>query len=184
MKKILFLIFLTIPNISMSYETARYEVIKTISKKIEIREYKDLVLATISTKEGSESNNFRTLFKFISGENEQDQKIKMTTPVFQENAQNEKSMSFVMPDRFNENNLPKPKNKNVKTEYIKNTKFIAIRFSGRATDKNFNKYQKVLENAIEENGLEADLINPINAYYNSPWTIPLFKKNEVLFRLN
>ena len=51
MKKILFLIFITIPNIAMSYETARYEVVKTISKKIEIREYKDLVLATISTKE-------------------------------------------------------------------------------------------------------------------------------------
>jgi len=51
MKRILFLILLVLPNVAMSYETARYEVIKTISKKIEIREYKDLVLATISTKE-------------------------------------------------------------------------------------------------------------------------------------
>lgn len=184
MKRILFLILLILPNVAMSYETARYEVVKTISKKIEIREYKDLVLAKISTKEGSENNNFRTLFKFISGKNEQDQEIKMTTPVFQENIQNEKSMSFVMPDIFNENNLPKPKNKNVKIEYIKNTKFIAIRFSGRAIDKNFSKYQKILEKVIAKNNIKADLSNPINAYYNSPWTIPFFKRNEVLFELN
>ncbi|MFT4718529.1 MAG: hypothetical protein ACI9IL_000863 [Rickettsiales bacterium] len=184
MKKILFLIFLTIPNIAVSSETAKYEVIKTISSKIEIREYKDLVLAEISTKEESQNNNFRALFKFISGENERDQEIKMTTPVFQNNIQDRESMSFVMPDRFNNNNIPKPKNKNIKIKILKNTKFIAIRFSGRAVDKNFNKYQKVLERAIEENGLKADLENPINAYYNAPWTIPFFKRSEVLFRLN
>lgn len=184
MKKILFFIFLTIPNIVMSSETAKYEVIKTISSKIEIREYKDLVLAKISTKKKSQNNNFRALFKFISGENEQDQKIKMTTPVFQNNIQDREFMSFVMPDRFNENNLPKPKNKNIKIKILKNTKFIAIIFSGRAVDKNFNKYQKVLERAIEENGLKVDLENPINAYYNAPWTIPFLKRNEVLFRLN
>ena len=168
----------------MSYETAKYEVIKIISDKTEIREYKDLVLATISTKEESQNNNFRTLFKFISGENEKDQEIKMTTPVFQENIKNQESMSFVMPDRFNKGNLPKPKNQNIKIELLKNTKFIAIKFSGRAVDKNFNKYQKILENTIEENSLEADLTNPINAYYNPPWTIPFFKRNEVLFKLN
>ena len=184
MKKILFLIFLIIPNIAMSYETAKYEVTKTISDKVEIREYKDLVLATISTGEESQNNNFRTLFKFISGENEQNEEIKMTTPVFQENIQNQESMSFVMPDRFNNNNLPKPKNKNIKIESLKNAKFIAIRFSGRAIDKNFSKYQQILEKVIEENNIKVDLTTPINAYYNAPWTIPFFKRNEVLFKLN
>jgi hypothetical protein len=184
MKKILFLIFLTIPNVAMSYETAKYEVTKAISEKIEIREYKNMVLATISTDDKSQNNNFRTLFKFISGENEQDQEIKMTTPVFRQNIGNKQSMSFVMPDSFAKGSIPKPDNKNIKIELLENTKFIAIRFSGRSTDKNFNKYQKVLKRAIEENGLKADLENPINAYYNSPWTIPFFKKNEVLFKLN
>ncbi|MBT4922344.1 MAG: heme-binding protein [Rickettsiales bacterium] len=184
MKKILFLILLIIPNIAMSYETAKYEVAKTISDKIEIREYKNMVLATISTDEESPNNNFRTLFKFISGGNNQEQEIKMTTPVFQQNVSNKQSMSFVMPDSFAKGAIPKPNNKNIKIEILKNTKFIVIRFSGRSVDKNFNKYQKVLESAIEENGLKADLDNPINAYYNAPWTIPSFKRNEVLFRLN
>jgi hypothetical protein len=184
MKKILFFIFLTIPNVAMSYETASYEVIKALSNKIEIREYKNMVLATISTDEESQNNNFRTLFKFISGGNEEQQEIKMTTPVFQQNINNKQSMSFVMPDRFVKGDIPKPNNKNIKIELLENTKFIVIGFSGRATDNNFNKYQKVLERAIEENDLKADLSTPINAYYNAPWTIPFFKRNEVLFRLN
>jgi hypothetical protein len=184
MKKILFLILLTIPNVAMSYETAKYEVTKVISDKIEIREYKNMVLATISTDDKSQNNNFRTLFKFISGGNEQEQEISMTTPVFRQNINNKKSMSFVMPDSFAKGAIPKPNNKNIKIELLENTKFIVIRFSGRAIDKNFNKYQKVLESAIKENGLKADLDNPINANYNAPWTIPFFKRNEVLFRLN
>jgi len=184
MKKILFLMLLTIPNVAMSYETAKYEVTKVISKKIEIREYKNMVLATISTNEESQNNNFRTLFKFISGGNEQEQEISMTTPVFRQNINNKQSMSFVMPDSFAKGSTPKPNNKNIKIELLKNTKFIVIRFSGRSVDKNFNKYQKILESAIKENGLNADLENQINAYYNAPWTLPFFKRNEVLLRLN
>jgi DNA gyrase inhibitor GyrI len=184
MRAVLFLIFLTIPNIAMSYETAKYEVTKTISDKIEIREYKNIVLATISQDGESQNNNFRTLFKFISGSNEREQEIKMTTPVFRQNISNKQSTSFVMPDSFVKDSIPKPNNKNIKIELLENTKFIVIRFSGRAVDKNFNKYQRILESAIKENGLKADLKNPINAYYNAPWTIPFFKRNEVLLRLN
>ncbi|MFT6077839.1 MAG: hypothetical protein ACJA02_000964 [Myxococcota bacterium] len=183
MKNIIFLIFLIIPNVAMSYETAKYEIIKTLSDKIEIREYEDLLLMKISAVDESQNNNFRSLFKFISGENDKDQKIKMTTPVFQENIQNQKTMSFVMPGSFDKDNIPKPNNKNIKIEYLKNVKFIAIRFSGRSTDKNFNKYQKILEGVIKENSIEVDLENPVNAYYNQPWTFPFLKRNEVLLRL-
>jgi hypothetical protein len=184
MKKILSLILLTIPNIAMSYETAKYEVVKVISDKIEIREYTHMTLATISTDDKSQNNNFRTLFKFISGDNEQEQEISMTTPVFRQNIRNKRSMSFVMPDRFSKGSIPKPNNKDIKIKLLENAKFIVIRFSGRSVDRNFNKYQKALERAVEENALKADLKNPINAYYNAPWTIPFLKRNEVLFRLN
>jgi hypothetical protein len=184
MKKIIFLIFLIIPNVAMSYETAEYKVIKNISDKIEIREYKDLVLATMSTNEGkSSNNNFRTLFKFISGENKKDQEIKMTTPVFKGNIRNQQSMSFVMPKSFSEGNFPIPNNQNIKIELLKNITFIAIKFSGRSTDKKFNKYQKILEEVIQKNNIKADLESPINAYYNAPWTLPFFKRNEVLFKI-
>ena len=168
----------------MAYETAEYQIIKTISNKIEIREYKNLVLATTSRNENiSQNSNFRTLFKFITGDNKENQKIEMTTPVFQKNIQNQSNMSFVMPSNFDKNNTPKPNSKNIKIEFLKNLKFIAIRFSGRSNDKNFNKHKKILEGVIQEKNIKVDLINPINAYYNSPWTLPFFRRNEILFQI-
>jgi hypothetical protein len=184
MKKILFLFFLINPSYSMSYETAQYEIIKKISDNIEIRKYNNLLLAEIS-QEDSQNSNFRALFKFISGGNSQEKKISMTTPVFQETrADNNNVMSFVMPGIFNQNNMPQPTNKNIKIKSFKNSKFIVIEFSGRATDSNFKKYKSELEQAIKENEIRgADLLNPINAYYNSPWTLPFLKRNEVLLKL-
>jgi hypothetical protein len=184
MKTLIFLIFLIFPKIAMSYETAQYEVTKVISDKIEIRNYKELVLATKSQNaKGSKNSNFRALFKFISGENKQDQEIKMTTPVFKQNIDSDKTMSFVLPKNFNKKNTPQPSDQGIKIEFLKNVNFIAIEFSGRSTQKNFNKYQAILEKEIKNSKINADLSNPINAYYNSPWTLPFLKRNEVLFRV-
>ena len=107
----------------------------------------------------------------------------MTIPVFQENLADIKRMSFVIPSKYNQEQIPQPINKNIKIRFLKNAKFIAIVFSGRSTDKKFAKYQKILKKIISENNIKADLTNPINGYYNSPWTIAFFKRNEVLFRI-
>ncbi len=184
MKKIFLFILLIIPNTAMSYKTAQYKVIQIISEKIEVREYKNLTLATVTANEDSKNNNFRILFKFISGNNEQNQEIKMTTPVFQEKILNKRSMSFVMPDEFNHNNIPKPVNRNISIENLENVRFIAIRFSGRSSDDNFTKYQTILEETIKENNIKLYSDNPTKAYYNSPWTIPFLKRNEVLYQLS
>ena len=182
MKKLLFCIFVLIPNIAMAYEAAKYEVSKIISDEVEIREYEKMVLATIATNaETSQNDNFRALFDFISGENSEEESIKMTIPVFQKSNKKQKIMSFVMPAEFKVSDLPRPNNTNIEFEIIEDAKFIAIRFSGRSTDENFAKYQKILEEDIKKHDISADLTKPINAYYNSPWTLPFLKRNEVLF---
>lgn len=89
-----------------------------------------------------------------------------------------------MPTDFKESNLPKPTDKNIKIENIKNQRFIAITFSGRSNDGNFGEYQEILVKKIKLENIKADLENPIRAYYNHPWTLPFFKRNEVLFKLN
>ncbi|MDA0902598.1 MAG: heme-binding protein, partial [Proteobacteria bacterium] len=66
---------------------------------------------------------------------------------------------------------------------IEDKKFIAIRFSGRAIDANFEKHKQILLQKIAQEKLDADLDNPIRAYYNNPWTLPFLKRNEVLFAL-
>ena len=66
---------------------------------------------------------------------------------------------------------------------IDNIHYIAIKFSGRASDSNFGKKQKILEEVIAKNQINIISKNPIYAYYNSPWTLPFLKRNEVLYQI-
>jgi len=183
MLKILFMVLLFSFNNAHANEEAQYEVIEVISDKIEIRNYPHLKLATVRSSLQSANNNFRDLFNFISGGNSEKQKIKMTIPVFQISEKNENIMSFVLPYKFNNKELPLPDNKNIKIEELNNSKFIVLRFSGRANLTNFLEQQKILEEIIAKKKIKADLTKPIRAYYNTPWTLPFLKRNEILFRL-
>ncbi len=65
---------------AMAYEEANYEVVFK-NEVYEIRKYSDR-LAVETMKSGIDSN-FRKLFNYISGRNDTQEKIKMTTPVTQ-----------------------------------------------------------------------------------------------------
>ena len=74
-----------------AYESAEYTVVEA-EKPYEVREYPELKLATtgMSTTSPGSNGSFMRLFKYISGANEQEQKVEMTTPVFMEAASGEK----------------------------------------------------------------------------------------------
>ncbi len=82
------------------YESAPY---KTISSDgaFEIREYPEIVVATATMKNGNNNQNsgFMSLFRYISGKNEAEQKIAMTTPVFSKTGGDLQEMSFVLPEK-------------------------------------------------------------------------------------
>ena len=80
MKKILSIIVLglIISSNAMAYEEANYEIVKT-NKVYEIRKYSDRL--AIETATSNQNSGFRKLFNYISGNNETNEKIKMTTPV-------------------------------------------------------------------------------------------------------
>lgn len=177
------MVLLIFTHHAYAYEEAEYEVIERISKNIEIRSYPYLTLATSKIYNKSANNNFRNLFNFISGDNSEKLKINMTIPVLRIEEQNMQIMSFVLPQKFNKEKLPQPNNKNIKIEELINNKFIVLRFSGRANLRNFTKYQKILENFIVTKEINAEIDKPIKAYYNTPWTLPFLKRNEILFRL-
>jgi hypothetical protein len=180
--KIFPLLFLFSGNV-FAYESAPYEIAKQISKNIEIRKYENLILAEVSTKD-NEDSAFRILFKFISGGNEKEQEIKMTTPVFQESNKNQSTMSFVMPAKYKMADLPKPQDDKIKFRELKNKKFVAIKFSGFRSEKNFTKNQDKLIAKIKEENIDADLKNPIRATYNGPFTLPFLRRIEILFEVN
>ncbi len=165
---------------AMSYEEASYEIIKK-NEVFEIRKYSDrLAVETIAI---NQDNNFKKLFNYISGRNETGEKIKMTTPVTQIKKDGNMSMQFYLPLKFDINNVPNPTTQDVKIIKIKEGHYAVIQYSGRASDKNFLKHKKVLLKELEKNNIIISS-EPIKATYDSPFTLPMFRRNEVMFKIN
>jgi hypothetical protein len=182
MKKILSIIILglIIPSKGMAYEEANYEVVKK-NKIYEIRKYSDRL--AIETKISNQGSSFRKLFNYISGNNEDNEEIKMTTPVTQVEKKGNMTMQFYLPSRFNKENIPNPSNPDVKILNIKSGYYAVIIYSGRASDKNFIKHKSILENELKKDDISI-LSPPIKATYNSPFTLPLLRRNEAMFEIN
>ena len=181
MKKILLVLIsiLTLSTQTMAYEEANYEIVKE-NKNYEIRKYPDrLVIETNSIK----GNGFRKLFNYISGNNEKNQEIKMTVPVTQEIKNGNMTMQFYLPSKFNKDNVPKPSNSEIKVLTIEGGYYAAIKYSGRSSDKNFLKNKDILEKELKQDNIII-LSPPIRASYNSPFTLPMLKRNEVMYKVN
>ena len=163
----------------MAYEEANYEIVKE-NKNYEIRKYPDrLVIETNSTQ----GNGFRKLFSYISGNNEENEEIKMTVPVTQEIKNGNMTMQFYLPLKFNKNNTPKPYNSEIKILTIEGGYYAIIKYSGRSSDKNYLKNKEILEKELKKDNITI-LGLPIRASYNSPFTLPMLKRNEVMYRVD
>ena len=181
MKKILLILIsiLTLGSQTMAYEEANYEIIKE-NKNYEIRKYSDRLVIETNSIQG---NGFRKLFNYISGNNEEKKEIKMTVPVTEEIKDGKMTMQFYLPSKFNKNNVPKPSNSEIKILTIEGGYFAVIKYSGRSSDKNFIKNKNILERELKKDSIVI-LSPPIRASYNSPFTLPMLKRNEVMFRIN
>ena len=182
MKKILSIIILglIITSNCMAYEEANYEVVKK-NEIYEIRKYSDRL--AIETEILNQGSSFRKLFNYISGNNEDNEEIKMTTPVTQVEKKGNMTMQFYLPSRFNKENIPSPSNPDVKILNIKGGYYAAIIYSGRTSDKNFIKHKSILENELKKDDMSI-LSPPIKATYDGPFTLPMNRRNEVMFEIN
>ena len=164
----------------MAYEEVNYEVVKQ-NKVYEIRKYSDrLVIETITSNQGS---SFRILFNYISGNNENKEKISMTTPVTQIEKKGSMTMQFYLPSKFNKDNTPSPSNSDVRILNIKGGYYAVIKYSGRASDKNFIKHKDILKNELKKNDILI-LSSPIKATYDKPFTLPMLRRNEAMFKID
>ena len=163
----------------MAYEEANYETIKK-NKNYEIRKYSDRLVIETNSIQG---NGFRKLFNYISGNNEEKKEIKMTVPVTQEIKNGNMTMQFYLPSKFNKDNTPKPSSSEIEILNIEGGYFAVIKYSGRSSDKNFLKNKEILEKELKKDDITI-LSPPIRASYNSPFTLPMLKRNEVMYRIN
>ncbi|MDC3257421.1 heme-binding protein [Candidatus Pelagibacter sp.] len=181
MKKILLVLIsiLTLSSQTMAYEEANYAVVIE-NKEYEIRKYSDRLVIETNSIEG---NGFRKLFNYISGNNEESQEIKMTVPVTQEVKNGSMTMQFYLPLKFNKDNAPKPSNSDIKILNIEGGYYAVIKYSGRSSDKNFLKNKNILEKKLKQDNITI-ISPPIRASYNSPFTLPMLKRNEVMYKIN
>ena len=164
----------------MANEEAKYDVVKS-NEIYEIRKYSDrLAVQALNT---NENNSFRKLFNYISGDNETNKKIKMTIPVTQMENKGNMTMQFYLPSKFNKDNVPYPSSSDVKIVNIEGGYYAVIRYSGRASNKNFIKHKEILENELKKDNIL--IVGPaVKATYNGPFTLPAFRRNEAMFEVN
>ena len=164
------------------FETLKY---KTIEKhgKIEIREYKNFFLASTKTsKDPTQNSGFGNVFNYISGQNERQEKISMTTPVVTSYEDDQLVTGFFVPSKFDRNSIPAPSSSNVFIEEISSGIFIAIRFSGSWNDKNFDKNDLELRTYMKEHNIQV-LGKRMILRYQPPFIPSFLRKNEILYRI-
>ena len=182
MKKILSIsiLFLIIISNAMAVEEANYEIIKT-NEIYEIRKYSDLIV--VETITSNENSGFRKLFNYISGANEKNQEIKMTAPVTQIKKNGNTYMQFYLPSKFNSKSIPNPSDANVKISKMDSGFYAVIKYSGRNSEKNFIKHRDILEKELKKNNISI-LSSAIKASYNSPFTLPMLRRNEAMYKID
>ena len=176
----IFLTLLFIYSHAMAYEESPFNIVHQ-TDVYEIRHYVDRL--AVQATYTNQNSSFRNLFNYISGANIDSEKIKMTTPVTQSEESSEMVMQFYLPSKFTKKTAPVPTDPRVELITIEEGHYAVIKYSGRLTDKNFNKHKKILkENLIED---KIEIIGPaIKATYNGPFTLPMLRRNEAMFHVD
>lgn len=165
-------------------EKPDYVVEKELSWRIEIRQYAAMVVAKTNLPGASfddyGSQGFRNVASYIFGNNQNQQKIAMTSPVIMEQGQ-EASMYFVMPKQYAKTDLPQPNSSRVEITEVQPKRLAVIRFGGWASDRKIAKYQDLLKAALAKENIPFKEPFLFMAY-NAPWDI-IARRNEVAVEL-
>jgi len=182
-------------------EEPKYSVLKEY-ENFEIRNYASYLVAEVDiegsyNKTGNEA--FRILAGYIFGDNQSSTKMNMTAPVESEAIQTSERMNmtapvfsnknvngytyrFVMESKYTQETLPVPNNSKIRITEIKDRVMAVISFSGRWSQKNFEKHEQILVNDLKNEGIGV-ASEAIYARYNAPFTPWFLRRNEIMFEI-
>ncbi len=166
---------------------------------IEIRTYGPMISAEAEVqgeRKAAMQEGFRLIAAYIFGANKPNAKISMTAPVQQQSTQkiamtapvtqqtdgNRWTVGFIMPSKWTMETLPTPNDTRVTLKPIPAKRMAVIRFSGTANDKVIGSKTDELRKYALEHKL-ATVGEPLLAFYNPPWTLPFFRRNEIMLEL-
>jgi hypothetical protein len=188
---------------AMAIEKPDYQVLKKYDQ-FEIRGYASYLIAeTEIDSDFEEASNiaFRILFDYISGNNEQQEKIKMTAPVNQKTSESEGekismtapvsqktgdngkfAISFVVPSKYTMKTVPRPKDPRVKIRKIPEKTMAAIKYSGNWSEQKYRAKENLLIEELHRRNINI-IGDPVFARYNPPFWPAFLRRNEILIEI-
>ena len=182
-------------------EGPSYKVILKQDNK-EIRQYAEYVVAKTTVRgkfKDAQGEGFRILAGYIFGKNESRQKMTMTAPVVQRpesekismtapvvmspNQDSTWTMTFSMPSAYTLETLPVPTDKRIQIEKVQGKTVAALTFSGLWNESKNTEKGTELTEWLKNFQEYAPSSPPMFAGYNPPWTLPFFRRNEILIDL-
>lgn len=163
-------------------ELSYYNLVQ--DEEFEIRQYSSHLRASIEFKSKKDFNDkaFKNLFSYISGENSENEKIEMTTPVLISKTGTYK-MSFILPKRFTLQSVPLPTNNEILIHFVDEKKLAAIKFSGFMWDFIVKRKKSLLKKWVDSETNFKPTKGYITAGYDAPWVLPFWRRNEVLIEV-
>jgi hypothetical protein len=190
-------------NTTMATEEPEFKIILE-EGNFQVREYDPKIIAQVEVEgdfDEASSRGFKLLADYIFGNNLLDgasKKISMTSPVemsplaenllmtssvMDDQVNNKWSINFVMPQEFSLDTLPKPNNFQVNIIEVPKEKYAVIVFSGLVRESSYAEKAELLSNYLKENSFKQQGAIKI-ARYNPPWTLPFFRRNELMVRID
>jgi hypothetical protein len=194
---------------AMAIEEPSFKVIAK-SGNFELRQYAPMLVAETlvdGDMDDAGSTGFRKIADYIFGNNQvqagtsstkiamtapvtmepQSQKIAMTAPVALVPVENMAAsqqwrVHFVMPSQYTMSSIPKPKNPDVKLREIPGKLFAVNSFTGFNTQSRIQAKTDELSAWIGQKNLKS-LGQTQLARYDPPWTLPMFRRNEVMIEV-
>jgi hypothetical protein len=166
---------------------------------IEIRMYGPMIAAEVAVtgdRRSAIGEGFRLIAAYIFGANTSNAKIDMTAPVQQQRQQKVAetgttaqqsedgtwAVRFIMPKKWTMASLPAPGDPRVSLISVPAQRMAVIRFSGSANDNLIATKTAELQKYMADHRL-APVKGPLFAFYNPPWTLPVFRRNEIMFEI-
>ncbi|MEO6186978.1 MAG: heme-binding protein [Steroidobacteraceae bacterium] len=168
--------------LAMAAEEPAYRIVER-SGAFEIRDYESMTIAETLVREDFDAagnSAFRTLFGYISGKNESQQKIAMTAPVRQQaEPDGGFRVGFVAPAHYSLQTAPKPADSRIVLRQLPPQRVAVMRYSGRWTEKNYREHEAALLAWLASRTL-ATAGPVVYARYNAPFVPWPMRRNEVL----
>jgi len=174
------IIFLSPITMFSQYETQKFDSVSSFDG-IEIRYYPPSMMIKYDGDKNS-NRGFGSLFRYISGSNDLNQKISMTTPVHMQKNNSNSSMEFVLPSNFTPESAPKPSNSSLQLYQSTSQYYAVVKYGGYTNSEKENKFSKELISKLNLNSIKI-IGDPKVLVYDSPYKF-INRTNEIIIPIN